>query len=163
MDTSDVHPLLCYANGTKTCPVASYQKYLILLNPDIDCLWQRPSVTVTCKKSWYIKSPLGVNHLGTMMERISKRSNLSKEFTNHSVCATTINNLSEAGVEACHIAKQSGHRSLLSIDNYNKDCSETQKRHLWPVQGFPGTSRWRFSQDKCKNVNNKEKILQISL
>ena len=50
-----------------------------------------------------MKSPLGVNHLGTMMERISKRLNLSKKFTNHSVRAMTITNLSEAGLEARHM------------------------------------------------------------
>ena len=126
-DTSDVHPR-CYANHTKTCPVESFQNYLAQLHPEIDCLWQRPSITN--KKSWYMKCPLGVNRLGTMMERISKRLNLSKKFTNHSVRATTITNLSEAGVEARHIAKLSGHRSLQSIDNYNKDCSESQKRHF---------------------------------
>ena len=73
---------------------------------------------------------LGINSLGKMVQVISKRLRVFKNFTNHSVRSTAITVLSDSGIEARHIAKVSGHRSLLSIDNYARDSSEDQKRNF---------------------------------
>ena len=129
-DDVEIYPR-CYSNNTPMCPVVSFKKYLQKLNHKNNFLWQRPKKTyVESTTEWYGNVPLGVNSLGKMMQVISKRLSLSKVFTNHSVRSTAITVLSDAGIEARHIAKVSGHRSLLSIDNYARDASEEQKRNF---------------------------------
>ena len=70
----------------------------------------------------------GQKHFTKKDGYISKELGLTKIYTNHSVRATAITALSDAGVEARHIATISKHRNLASIANYNKEACEAQKR-----------------------------------
>ena len=140
-ETPDVHPR-CYENGTISCPISSYIKYIEKLHPENNWLWQRARPRISgSEKCWYTKTAVGTNHLGLMMRRISERLHLSKQFTNHSVRATAITTLCDAGIRDRHIAKLSVHRSLHSIANYNRDCSEPQKRNVSAIlQGSDATT-----------------------
>ena len=65
------------------CPVKTFELYLLKLNSEIECLWQRPKETVSNDDPvWYCMAPLGKNTLGTFMKAISKNANLSQEYTN---------------------------------------------------------------------------------
>ena len=56
--------------GDPLCPVAAMDKYLSLLHPDLECLWQRPNQMFKDENSkWYCKSPLGHNTLSNMMKK----------------------------------------------------------------------------------------------
>ncbi|KAJ8309234.1 hypothetical protein KUTeg_014108 [Tegillarca granosa] len=81
------------------CPVYSFKKYLSKLHPQLEDLWQRPLDSFEEDASvWYCKSPLGKNTLADMLKTISEQSRLSYIYTNHSVRATTITVLDNAGI-----------------------------------------------------------------
>lgn len=65
-----------------------------------------------------------------MMAEISKLGCLSRVYTNHCVRATSITALDNAGIEARHIMRASGHRSESSIRSYSCRLSETKKREI---------------------------------
>lgn len=116
--------------GDDMCPVASYTKYLTKLHPDNQALWQRPCDDFTDDEPWYTRAPLGKNTLGSFMVRISKAACLSKAYTNHSIRATAITTLDNAGVEARHIMNTSGHKSESSIRSYSNRVCDEKKRSM---------------------------------
>ena len=120
-----------YATGGESCPVASYRKYISKLNPKCECLYQRPKGVVSEDDLiWYDNAPVGHNTLGGMMKAISASAELSKSYTNHSIRATTIVNLNEAGFEDRIICSLSGHRNAASLKSYCADASVGQKRQM---------------------------------
>ena len=62
------------------------------------------------------------------MKEISKLASLSKIYTNHSVRATAITLWSDRQVPSRHIMAISGHRSEVSLRNYNARPSSEQLR-----------------------------------
>ena len=120
-----------YSTDTPMCPVRSFEKYIAKLNPKCDALFQRPCDSF-CPDDpvWFENKPLGKNTLGNMMKTISLKANLSQMYTNHSVRATTITLLSDAGFEARHIKTISGHRNESSITSYCTDTSTIQKQQM---------------------------------
>jgi hypothetical protein len=97
--------------GSSRCPVTSYKRYLSKLNPEYDPLWQRP-LDSFCEESsvWYYNQRIGANTLSKFMGGLSKMTSLSKHYTNHSIRATSMTVMDEAGIEARHIMRVSGHR-----------------------------------------------------
>ena len=68
-----------YETGTKKCPVACFEKYLKVLNPNIDALWQRPRARMSLQKNiWYCNVPLGEKTLGNMLPMMSEKYQLSQ-------------------------------------------------------------------------------------
>lgn len=130
--------LYIFFTGTALCPVASFEKYLDKRHPGCEAFFQRPRQSVTPggsgsgehSSSWYERKPLGKNSLGSMMSMISKAAQLSLVYTNHSVRATSITQLSNAGFEARHIKTVSGHRNEASIASYCSDTSAKQKQDM---------------------------------
>lgn len=97
--------------GSMRCPVLSFKRYISKLHPDLDALWQRPvNSYLASDQTWYCKMVLGVNPLSSMMSTISKRADLSTIYTNHSIRTTSVTIMDEAGFEARHIMRVSGHR-----------------------------------------------------
>jgi hypothetical protein len=96
--------------GSPFCPVASYKKYLSNLHPQLDSLWQRPHDTFNEESNWYQMSRLGVNTINSIMVNISEKAKLSIRYTNHSIRSTSITIMDDAGVEARHIMRVTGHR-----------------------------------------------------
>jgi hypothetical protein len=93
------------------CPVSTYRKYLSKLHPSCSALWQRPLDSFVDEEPiWYANMPVGVNPLGKMIPQISELAGLSQIYTNHCIRSTTITTLDQAGVEARHIMRISGHR-----------------------------------------------------
>jgi integrase len=119
-----------YATGGKFCPVLSYEKYISKLT-DIEELWQRPLDSyIPSDQVWYCKAPVGKNTLNTFMARMSKTAGLSYTYTNHCIRATCITILDDAGIEARHIMRVSGHRNESSIRSYSTRLSEDRKRSI---------------------------------
>ncbi len=123
-----------YATETRMCPVQSFEKYIAKRNQACPKLFQRaqrdPETDAEC---WYENKPLGKNTLGQMMATLSGEAGLSRRYTNHSVRATSITLLSEAGFEARHIKTVSGHRNEASIASYCTDTSMKQKEAMSAV------------------------------
>lgn len=77
------------------CPVKTFIKYKMHLNPKCDRLFQRPTKRETCIKrethgSWYDPWPLGHNSIGNMLGNISTKAGLSRRYTNHSLRLTAV-------------------------------------------------------------------------
>ena len=97
--------------GNPLCPVASFRKYITKLNPKNPWLWQKPLDAFDEDDNvWYANSPLGKNTLRLLMKNISKMAHLSVEYTNHSIRATDITALDDAGFEARHIMRITGYK-----------------------------------------------------
>ena len=113
------------------CPVKCFELYLSKLNPDIECLWQRPKETISNDDPvWYCMAPLGKNTLGTFMKTLSKNANLSQEYTNHSIRATAVTLLDHSNFEARHIMRVSGHKSESSIRSYSRRLPENKQSEI---------------------------------
>ena len=113
--------------GDSHCPVKSFQKYLAHLNPRCDSFFQRPKKEAGCEEVWYDNQCVGMNTLSKNKKNISKQASLSREYTNHSIRATSITLLDECGFEARHIMCVSGHRSESSIRSYASKTSDKLK------------------------------------
>lgn len=100
-DTGSIEGGRMYASNTKNCPVASFEKYISLLNPDCQYLFQRPKRNVSEKMVfWYDNVAVGVNTIEQMIRKISTIGNLSKIYTNHSIRATCFTILDQNNFEA---------------------------------------------------------------
>jgi hypothetical protein len=89
--------------GSALCPVLSYKIYMAKLHPDLDALWQRPLESFEPDDSvWYYRQRVGVNTLAKFMGVMSTMASLSIQYTNHSIRATSITMMDEAGIEAHH-------------------------------------------------------------
>ena len=115
--------------GDPACPVQSFEKYLSKLNPNCRAFFQRPKKDPD-GNVWYDNQCIGINTLGKKMKEISKLANLSKEYTNHSIRATSVTILDESGFEARHIMSVSGHRSESSIRSYTSKTTDGIKHAM---------------------------------
>ena len=115
--------------GNPDCPVKSFEKYISKLNPRNNYLWHRPQDSFDPEDAvWYGNQALGKNTLGTMTSTISQRAKLSKRYTNHSIRATCITRLDDAGFESRKLMRISGHRSEMSLKSYSSRLSVQDKR-----------------------------------
>ena len=83
--------------------------------------WKRPQEGV-----WFENRCLGVNKFRDMMKILSKATNPSKIYTNHSVKATAITTWSDTGLSNRHIMSLSGCRNEDSLCSYNTRPSSQQ-------------------------------------
>ena len=94
--------------------------FLSKINDNCSAFFQYPAINFSSSKTtWFLKCPLGINKLNSIMKEISKAANLSKLYTNYCVQATTITVLSNGSVVNRHIMAISGHRSETSLQLYN--------------------------------------------
>ena len=80
---------------------------------------------------WYDNSPVGRDPLNNAMKTLSKNTNLSIEYKNHSIRATVVTNLDEKGFEARHIMATTGHKSEVSIKSYARHCPTKKRKEIF--------------------------------
>ena len=95
--------------GNPLCPVKSLQLYLGKIPADAKAFYLQPKRCIIQDGQWLNNMPLGVNTLSQMLPRICKKAG-TRIYTNHSLRATTIQKLADAGLEAREIMSVSGHR-----------------------------------------------------
>ncbi len=121
------------ASDSPLCPVHSFEKYLSHLNPVNKFLFQRPRGNCPPDSMvWYDNVVVGQNTLGKKMRVLSVQANLSVEYTNHSIRATTITILNRYGYLAKHIMSVSGHKNENSIAKY---CNRTDQNTKTKMAG----------------------------
>jgi site-specific recombinase XerD len=81
-------------------------------------MWQRPKSQAPSEGPWFTNAPLGVNTLGNKMKTISEKAGWSLIYTKHSLRATTVTVLDEAGVAGRDIMAVTGHKSESSLKHY---------------------------------------------
>ena len=113
------------ANDSPFCPVSSFEKYLSVLNPMNEFLFQRPKSSGKGEVR-YNNMVVGENTLGKKKRVISQQAEWSTTYTNRSIRATTITILDRSGFEARHIMSVSGHRNESSIKSYSKTDENTK-------------------------------------
>ena len=117
-----------------------YQFYMSKRNPKCSRLFQTPlknfQISDACKSTdstmvdlWYKNEAMGKCTLGTIMQRISKKSGLSQVYTCHSVRVSTITTLFQAGIPCQQIMRITNHKRETSLKPYIEDTTEAQKRH----------------------------------
>ncbi len=112
------------------CPVKALEKYLSKLNPENECLFQKPLVKYHKDGPvWYSKVPVGVNQLYNFMPRLSAEAGLSRRYTNHCIRAMVASTLCDAGVSNQGIMSVTGHRNVQSLNSYIKP-SESERRTI---------------------------------
>ena len=109
-----------YETGGIKCPVISFEKYMSKRNKKSCALFQYPKSAFTDdEEEWYENRAMGKNAIGNFMSVLSKKANLSEEYTNHCIRATTITELDRYGFKDRDIISVSGHRNTAALKRYN--------------------------------------------
>lgn len=157
------HPLFC--------PVRSFRKYLSKLHPSRDDLWQRPLDSFDDSNDiWYMNSPVGKNVLADMMRTISRQSGLSREYTNHSIRATSITVLDTKKFSDRDIMSVSGHKSEASIKSYTGKVTTNRRYEISSALGDSLIDQYsdiqvvsteiRLSQERIEHVEGELNLSQ---
>ena len=77
---------------------------------------------------WFDAIPIGEHTLGAMMTEISVAADLSQRYTNHSLRATSVTLLEDAGTEGRHIVKVTQHKSVNSLKTYGRLSDRKRKQ-----------------------------------
>lgn len=116
-----------------SCPVAALKLYISKMPPGAPCFYLQPrklsAHQAVREKVWYTVRPLGKNALGNFMKNLSVQACLSKMYTNHCIRTTTVQLLSDAGLETREIMAVTGHRCASSVKNYWK--ANEKQRNSW--------------------------------
>ncbi|XP_069086047.1 uncharacterized protein [Pleurodeles waltl] len=116
-----------------SCPVAALKLYISKMPPGAPCFYLQPrklsAHQAAREKVWYTVRPLGKNALGNFMKNLSVQACLSKMYTNHCIRTTTVQLLSDAGLETREIMAVTGHRCASSVKNYWK--ANEKQRSCW--------------------------------
>ena len=129
--------------------------YITKLNKNVDFLWQRPKQKIKdLNKEWYDPVPVGGDPLNSTMKNISKKANLSVEYTNHCIRATVVTKLNEKGFEARDIMATTGHKSESSIRSYATKCPPKKRRMMSDALASPlvGNQEEEIPKKKVKDT-----------
>ena len=108
--------------------VQIFKFFLSKLNPKCDRMFQYPlNSFLVSSDVWFANKPIGKNTLSQMMQRISEKSGLSMRYTCHSVRASCISTLFQAGVSVEKIVSITGHKNVSSLKHYISGMSSAQK------------------------------------
>ena len=114
--------------GNSFDPVNVFELYKKKRNPANNFMWQRPKRLVHyTDEIWYERMRVGHDPLERFMRFLSENAKLSKIYTNHSIRATVITNLSNSGYEARHIIAVTGHKSESTVKQYATKCPDAKK------------------------------------
>ena len=162
-------PYMYSLPGDKNCPVTHYKRYIELLNPQCDALFQRAKIVGPKVGPWYENSPLGYHQLADMMKTMSKLGGLSKTYTNHCIRKTTVTALDNAGFEAKDIMSVTGHTNVASLDPYLGRPSMQKKKRMsdalseyHKTSTAPGTSNARHTEPTPSTSSSGPEVLQQS-
>ena len=74
---------------------------------------------------WYTNQRLGISSLSKLLKGIGEKAGLNKEknVRNHSARETMLNDLCEANIPSYRIIQLSGHRRVVSIEDYHRAAS----------------------------------------
>ena len=128
LDTEMVNAAMPEFPNSDRCPVKNFMFYVSKLHPRCDFLWQhvKKRDDITDPNIWYRPSKVGPNPLSTFMSHISHDADLSRVYTNHSICTTATTFLGRKNFSAKQIMSVTGHKSLNSLAVYQK-VSQNEK------------------------------------
>ena len=117
---NEENPERCFVRlfklNTSLCPQQS-PKNLFYLQP-----LKKPQ-----PNRWYSTKPIGHNTLEGTVARLCKNAGIQGYHTNHSLRATTVTRLFQAGVDEQLIMEKTGHTSLDAVRSYKRTSSTQQQ------------------------------------
>ena len=121
------------AKNASRCHVRLIDLYLDKLPAyafERDIFYCRPLQKYTQDGNWYAASPIGHNTLNAMLKTIFSKAEVDTEnISNHSLRATAVTRMYEAGIPEKQIMERSGHLSLSGVRNYER-TTEAQVKHV---------------------------------
>lgn len=120
----DENNLMFAQPGSIRCPIASFKKYVSLLNPKIQDFFQRPSKN---QKS-YDAMAVGKETIAAWMPLISQKADLSRRYTNHEIRKTTATGMFREGIPQQCIAHHLKHKDMESLSHYLEKPTIEDKR-----------------------------------
>lgn len=75
---------------------------------------------------WFSKCPIGHNMLQKRFKEMCSSAGLKGNFSNHSMRATAVTRMYDAGVNEKQIMKRSGHRSVEGVRSYQREEASGQ-------------------------------------
>ena len=79
-----------------------------------------------CDEIWFERTPIGHNLLQNRFKEMCKGAGLVGNFTNHSIRATAVTRIYDAGLTEKIIMKRSGHRSTEGVRAYQREDTSAQ-------------------------------------
>ena len=152
--------ILKYFSDLRLCRVQMFKLYTSKVHREFKHLWQRPKqgrLHYTDDK-WHDKVIVGRDPLERFMKYLSSDANLSKQYTNHCIRHTVMDNLEEHGFEARHIMGLSGHKSESSVKKYAKRVSTKKKREM--ADTLATTMKTKHA--KLETVTNPVPLLNLT-
>ena len=111
-------PIILSQPNKASCPVKSFKLYLSKLT-DIPDFFQKPNPYYKRPTdAWFHKAPVGENTIGKFLSVISKNSDLSTRYTNHSIRGTTATAMYRSGYSLHDIASVTRHKNIESLKHY---------------------------------------------
>ena len=138
----------------------SFKLYLEKLNPKLEALFQRSKANTPSNGPWFDGQVLGIKSLEKIMKEISTDAGLSISYTNHSIRATCITLLDDAGNEARHIMSVSGHKNESSIRSYSKTNLKRKRNMSTLLSSTMNLNNFSFN---INFDNNKTTLGKLSL
>ena len=154
-----------------SCPVLLFKLYKSKLNPAITSLWQKARTKVNYSDAdWYEPRVVGRDQLERFMKiNLTKNVKLDGDYTNHSIRATVISKLDDAGYEARHIMAISSHKSEATIKEYATKCPEKKRKDMFQTLSTAITPKAKkpkltatVTSDTNNNPDNKVDNMDIN-
>ena len=104
--------------------------YLGKLSPEAlekDTFYIQPVASFDGSKPWYTAKAIGKNTLAKMVKEICVDASICGRKTNHSLRATGVSDLFQAGVPDKIIKERSGHLSMDGLHQYQRTTSEQEE------------------------------------
>ena len=127
-----VVPIVSVPEAGSRCHVFLLDKYFSKLPPeaiakDVFYVKPRPMISEDPTTPWFTAMPIGKNILVKLVKDMCKEANLEGNKTNHSLRATGVSSLFQAGVPEKLIQQRSGHLSLDGLRQYQRTTLEQEK------------------------------------
>lgn len=119
-------------------PCYNFGQIFLKLPPEAfekDTFYVKPrSVIADSEYVWFTAYPIGKNTLSNFVKDMCKEAETNGKKTNHSLRATRVSNLFQAGVPEKLIQQRSGHRSLEGLRQYQRTTLDQETRDMQNVQ-----------------------------
>ena len=135
--------------GNERCIVKLLDTYLPLLPPNSPHFYMRALERFPSdpNKFCMANQRVGVNMLKNILSKLSEKAGLEAHYTNHSLRATAITRMFNAGIPEKVIAENSGHRSTKALRCYER-TSDEQQQAAARVINSPSCDPHAFQPDK---------------
>ena len=116
--------------GNQKCIVKLLDKFLSLLPPDAPYFYMQANEELYEEQAGFTfaRQRVGINVLKTVLPLLSKESGIKVQYTDHSLCATSITHMFNSGAEEKIIAETLGQRSTKALRLYERTSQLQMKK-----------------------------------